>query len=165
MYLASWEIAKCAETCAKRAQICAKLIKIAHTNANFKKVSLRNGVQACPSIIPKTVLFFNSVLRSSEMLLVHAPKHLRLRKWLFILLVIRCWDGGHLINSQVNKTNWFAINVFFRNILILLAWALYPKFAPFLRTFLSCRNLGINGRTRFIYNIYIYLHGFPHSAH
>jgi hypothetical protein len=111
----------------KRAQICAKLIKIAQTNANFKKVSLRNGVQACPSIIPKTVFFFNSVFRSSEMLLVHAPKHLRLRKWLFILLVIRCWDGGHLINSQVNKTNWFATNVFFRNVLILLAWAHTPN--------------------------------------
>ena len=82
-----------------------------------------------PNIIPKIVLFLNLVLRSSEILLVQTPKHLRLRKWLFILLVITYWDGGPLIfiiNSQVSKTNWFA-TIFYRSVLILLAWAHTPN--------------------------------------
>jgi len=100
--------------------------KYAQNCANEHKFKKDKFTKWGPNIIPKTVFFLNLVLRISEILLVQAPKHLRLCKWLFILLVIRCWDGGPLIYLS-EQDNPICHERFFKNVLILLAWTQTPN--------------------------------------
>ena len=109
----------------------------------------------------KTVLFLNSVLRNSEILLVQALKYLRLGKWMYMrvhfagdkVLGWRTPNFPSKLSSE--QDNLICHERFFQKRPDFVGIGPDPKFAPFLRTFLPRRNLDINGGSRYIYIYYI----------